>query len=86
MFEGLGMPELILIVVVFLIFFGPKKIPEMAQGLGKGIREFRKSMKEVSSDIEHHIEAPPDREQELVRRELELARREQELGKATEKS
>jgi sec-independent protein translocase protein TatA len=37
---------------VVLIFFGAKKIPELAQGLGKGIREFRKAAKEVSEDID----------------------------------
>lgn len=83
MFEGLGMPELILIIVVFLIFFGPKKIPEMAQGLGKGIREFRKSLKEINSDVEQtpsvSTTAPADRELELTKRELELTKREQEL-------
>jgi sec-independent protein translocase protein TatA len=88
MFEGLGMPELILIVVVFLIFFGPKKIPEMAQGIGKGIREFRKSIKEVQNDIEETTTStaalgPVDREHELIKRELELAKREEELRQKT---
>ena len=47
-----GTTEILLIVLVILIFFGAKKIPELAQGLGKGIREFRKAAKEVSEDIE----------------------------------
>jgi len=38
---GLGGPEMILIVVAILIFFGGSKIPELAKGLGKGIREFK---------------------------------------------
>ncbi len=47
-----GTTEILLIVLVILIFFGAKKIPELAQGLGKGIREFRKAAKEVTEDID----------------------------------
>lgn len=47
-----GGPELILIFVVILLLFGAKRIPEVAQGLGKGIREFKKSMREVQSEID----------------------------------
>jgi sec-independent protein translocase protein TatA len=47
-----GTTEILLIVLVVLIFFGAKKIPELAQGLGKGIREFRKAAKEVTEDID----------------------------------
>lgn len=49
---NLGATEIILIVLVVLIFFGAKKIPELAQGLGKGIREFRKATREIQDDIE----------------------------------
>ena len=49
---NLGATEIILIVLVILIFFGAKKIPELAQGLGKGIREFRKASREIQDDIE----------------------------------
>jgi sec-independent protein translocase protein TatA len=49
---GLGFPEMILIGLVVLVLFGPKKIPEIAQGLGKGMKEFRKAMKEVQEKVE----------------------------------
>jgi sec-independent protein translocase protein TatA len=49
---NLGTTEILLIVLVIVIFFGARKIPELAQGLGKGIREFRKAAKEVQDDIE----------------------------------
>ncbi len=52
---GFAMPggmELVLIVLVVLIFFGAKKIPELAKGLGKGIREFKDATKEVKKEIE----------------------------------
>ena len=49
---NLGAPELILIFLVILVLFGAKKIPELAQGLGKGVKEFRKAMKDVQEEIE----------------------------------
>jgi sec-independent protein translocase protein TatA len=49
---NLGTTEIILIALVFVVFFGAKKIPELAQGLGKGIREFRKAAREVQEDVE----------------------------------
>jgi sec-independent protein translocase protein TatA len=52
---GLGTQEIILILVFVLIFFGAKKIPELAQGLGKGIREFRKAARDVQDDIEKEV-------------------------------
>jgi len=51
MFGNIGTPEIILILLVVLILFGAKKLPELAQGLGKGIREFKKSMKDVEDEI-----------------------------------
>jgi sec-independent protein translocase protein TatA len=51
MFGNLGAGEIILILLVILILFGAKKIPELAQGLGKGMREFKKSLKDVEEEI-----------------------------------
>ncbi|MBU2492754.1 MAG: twin-arginine translocase TatA/TatE family subunit [Bacteroidetes bacterium] len=51
MFGSLGAGEIILIVVAILILFGAKKIPEFAKGIGKGMREFKKAVKEVEDDI-----------------------------------
>jgi sec-independent protein translocase protein TatA len=51
MFENVGMGEILVILIVVLLLFGSKKIPEIAQGLGKGIREFKKSIKEVEDQI-----------------------------------
>jgi sec-independent protein translocase protein TatA len=51
----LSMPgggELIVILIIVLILFGARRIPEIAQGLGKGIREFKKAMKDVQSEID----------------------------------
>jgi sec-independent protein translocase protein TatA len=49
---GLGTTEMVLILVVVLFFFGAKKLPELARGLGKGIREFKDATKEVKENIE----------------------------------
>jgi sec-independent protein translocase protein TatA len=49
---NLGVTEIVLILLVVLIFFGAKKIPELAQGLGKGIREFRKATRETLDEGE----------------------------------
>ena len=55
---GIGVPELILILVVGLIVFGPGKLPEMGRSLGKGIREFRKASNALTAAI-NAPEPPP---------------------------
>jgi sec-independent protein translocase protein TatA len=49
---GLGTSEVLVILVVILLLFGAKRIPELARGLGKGIREFKDATKEIKNDIE----------------------------------
>jgi sec-independent protein translocase protein TatA len=51
MFGNLGAGEIILIVLVILILFGSKKIPELAQGIGKGMKEFKKALSDVEEEI-----------------------------------
>ncbi len=50
MFGNLGFPELLIIMVVILLLFGAKRIPEIAGSMGKGIREFKKNINEVAAD------------------------------------
>ena len=52
MLGNLGMPEILLIMVIALLVFGAKRLPEIGSSLGKGIREFKRSMKEVTDDID----------------------------------
>ena len=49
---GIGQWEILVIFLVVLLFFGAKRLPEMAQGLGKGIREFRKAVRDVQDEID----------------------------------
>ena len=49
---GLGMQEVLLIALVVLLFFGGKKIPELMNGLGKGVRSFKEGMNDIKKDIE----------------------------------
>jgi len=56
MLGNLGSGEVLLILVFVLIFFGGKKIPELAQGLGKGLREFRKAARDIQDEIEKPAE------------------------------
>ncbi|HEY1009341.1 MAG: Sec-independent protein translocase subunit TatA/TatB [Daejeonella sp.] len=60
---GLGGPEIILILVVVLLMFGGKKIPEMMRGLGKGMKEFKDAKDGVSENLEPKpIPAPVTKE------------------------
>jgi len=45
MFDGIGLPEILLILVIIMIFFGVGKLPEVASGLGKAVRNFRKAQR-----------------------------------------
>jgi len=49
---GIGMPELIIILVIALIVIGPSKLPDLAKALGKGMREFRKATQEIKESLD----------------------------------
>jgi sec-independent protein translocase protein TatA len=67
MFGSLGAGEIVLIVVAILILFGAKKIPEFAKGIGKGMREFKKAVKEVEDDIK--LEDGDDNKEKEVKKD-----------------
>ena len=60
---GIGTTELIIIMFIILLIFGAKKLPELAQGLGKGIREFKKASNEIQDELNFNkndqINTPP---------------------------
>jgi sec-independent protein translocase protein TatA len=59
---NLGGGEIILILALILILFGAKKLPELAKGLGQGIKEFKKATREVSEEVSNSMEdAPPQK-------------------------
>ena len=57
MFGSIGPMELILIFVIALLVFGPKKLPEIGRSVGKALREFKKTSDEIKGRIEEEIEA-----------------------------
>jgi len=56
---GLGPWELLLIFAALLLLFGAKRLPEIAQGMGKGIREFKRAMKDTSDEIKGSVNTEP---------------------------
>jgi sec-independent protein translocase protein TatA len=57
MFLGnMGLPEWIIVFLVVILLFGGKKIPELARGLGKGIREFKDASKEIKDEVKKGME------------------------------
>jgi sec-independent protein translocase protein TatA len=61
MFGSLGMPELIVIFVIALVVFGPRKLPELGRSLGRGIAEFKKATSELQNTLEQEINADEQR-------------------------
>jgi len=49
---GIGMPELIIILVILLIVFGARRLPEIGSGIGKGIRNFKTSISETEKELD----------------------------------
>ena len=63
MFGSIGMPELVIILVIALIIFGPRKLPELGRSLGRSINEFKKASNELRSTLEEEIRVEEKKEQ-----------------------
>jgi sec-independent protein translocase protein TatA len=59
MFGQIGMQEIILILFILLLLFGAKRLPELGQSLGKGIREFKRGVSEIKEDLEEESKKKP---------------------------
>jgi TatA/E family protein of Tat protein translocase len=62
MFGSIGMPELIVIFVIALIIFGPRKLPELGKSLGKSISEFKRASNELRNTLEEEIRIDEQRQ------------------------
>jgi sec-independent protein translocase protein TatA len=60
---GIGMPELIVILVIALIVIGPQKLPDLARSLGKGLAEFRRATEDFKRNVEDEAKAAEEKEQ-----------------------
>ena len=56
---NLGFPEIIVILVIVLLLFGPKKLPELAKGIGQSVREFRKGTQGLKDELEGSLKDEP---------------------------
>jgi len=63
MFGSIGMPELIIILVIALIIFGPRKLPELGRSLGRSIGEFKKASNELRNTLDEEIRIEEQRDQ-----------------------
>ncbi len=61
MFGNIGGSELFLILLIILVFFGAKKLPELARGLGQGIKAFRKAARDVQDEVEKETKQLDDK-------------------------
>lgn len=59
----IGAPEIIFIVLIVLLLFGGKKIPELMRGLGKGVRSFKEGMSDIEGEIKHPLDTPQQSQQ-----------------------
>jgi|GraSoiStandDraft_41_1057321.scaffolds.fasta_scaffold3805241_2 sec-independent protein translocase protein TatA len=67
MFGNIGMPELIIIFVIALIIFGPRKLPELGRSLGKSINEFKRASNELRNTLDEEIRVEEARSTERQR-------------------
>ena len=62
MFGSIGMPELIIILVIALIIFGPRKLPELGKSLGRSLNEFKKASNDLQNTLEQEIKIEEQKE------------------------
>ena len=70
MFGSIGMPELIIIFVIALVIFGPRKLPELGRSLGKSLSEFKRASHELRSTLDEEIHFEDQRPSEQTRKRV----------------
>ena len=80
---GIGTTELLIILFIILLVFGSKKLPELAQGLGKGIREFKRATNDIQEELD--LSAPPKPAEEPKKQKI-TATEEKSEEKSEEKA
>jgi sec-independent protein translocase protein TatA len=75
MFAMLGWPEIIGILIIVLVLFGAKKVPELMRGMGHGIKEFKKATRDVQDEVQRAIEDEPPPEPRKLASEQQPAAR-----------
>lgn len=68
MFGSIGMPELIIILVIALIIFGPRKLPELGKSLGRSLNEFKRASADLQNTLEQEIKLEEQKEQQAKTR------------------
>ena len=63
MFGSIGMPELVIILVIALVIFGPRKLPELGRSLGKSLGEFKRASNELRNTLEEEVRVEEQRDQ-----------------------
>ena len=67
MFGSIGMPELIIILVIALIIFGPRKLPELGKSLGRSLNEFKRASQDLQNTLEQEIKLEEQKDQARAR-------------------
>jgi sec-independent protein translocase protein TatA len=71
MFGSIGMPELIIILVIALIIFGPRKLPELGKSLGRSLNEFKRASQDLQNTLEQEIKLEEQKEQQARTRQTD---------------
>ena len=75
MFGSIGMPELLIIFVIALIIFGPRKLPELGRSLGRSLGEFKRASNELRNTLEDEIRLEEQRDSQAAKAKAEAAPR-----------